>query len=327
MSMTDSSIRCADEFLEMTGDIMIRPDTNPPAARRSRSASLIVPVFNSQASLHRLYESIRTFAASSELDIEIVFVDDASTDDSLAVLRDIRDHASDIVVIDHARNRGQPTATLTGIFAARHEIVVTLDDDLQHDPADIPDLLAVLDAASPDTLVMGIADAGRRPRWRGWSGICANVISNLFLAKPLPLRLTTFCAFHRQICAHLDPDSNQERPLMTELVQAAGQTLTVPVRLHASIVQRSRYGVTALFRLFMSRTRCYSLSRVLFWLGCAVLLTIADIFLATRGLHSNLALNALLPFSAMASVLLAVLTIRVQRQARALDFKRANRSA
>ena len=302
-------------------------DTNLSTARANRSASLVVPVFNSQASLHRLYESIAAFAASSGFDLEIVFVDDASTDDSLAVLRDIRNHASDIIVIDHPCHRGQSRAVLTGIFAARHEIVVTLDDDLQHDPVNIPRLLAVLDGARAATLVMGIDNARKRPRWREWTGICANIISNLFLAKPLPLRPTTFCAFHRQLCAHLDPDSDREQPLITEMVQAADVTLTVPVQFHASIVRRSRYGVVALFRLFMSRTRCYSLSRVLFWLAGVGSLTLAGAFLIMQVPQSRPALNVLLPLFTMASAMLALLAIRVQRQGRAPDFERANRSA
>jgi polyisoprenyl-phosphate glycosyltransferase len=294
-----------------------------PAATRTR-VSLIVPVYNSEASLRALHQAI---AASQESDFEIVYVDDASTDGSLAVLRDIRKAAANVVVIEQPRNRGQAKAVLTGVFAACSEIVVTLDDDLQHHPSDIPRLLARLESAGPATLVMGISDARRRPRWRAWSGICANAISNLFLAKPLPLRLTTFCAFRRPLCAHLDPGSDQDLPLVTALVQAAAQTLTVPVQFHASVAKGSRYGLTTLFRLFMSRTSCYSLSRVLFWFACASLLMISgDALLLAKDTAIPLLL-ASWPVSATAAVALALLAIRVQRQARAPDLRQASRSA
>jgi hypothetical protein len=293
-----------------------------PDAKRTK-VSLIVPVFNSATSLRTLHQAITACATSPTYDFEIVYVDDASADGSLGILRDIGNAAANVVVIEQPRNRGQAKAVLTGIFAARGEIVVTLDDDLQHDPNDIPRLLETLDGAGSAALVMGISDARRRPRWRAWSGICANAISNLFLARPLPLRLTTFCAFRRQLCRHLDPGSDRELPLVTALVQAAERTLTVPVQFRSSTVKGSRYGLTALFRLFMSRTSCYSLSRVLFWFACASLLMISgDALLLADGRQIPV-LQALWPASAAAAFGLALLAVRVQRQHRAPDLRQA----
>ena len=324
-----------DQFLprqltdcEMTNapDRGTEPAATPPQPLTSRTkVSLVVPVFNSETSLRTLHQAIAAYAASSEFDFEIVYVDDASADQSLRILHEIRKAAANVVVVEHPRNRGQPKAVLTGIFAASSDIVVTLDDDLQHDPSDIPRLLATLEAAGPMALVMGISDARRRPRWRAWRGICANAVSNLFLAKPLPLRLTAFCALHRQLCAHLDPGSDRDLPLFTALVQAADQTLTVPIEFHASIVQESRYDPAALLRLFMSRSGYYSLSRVLAWLaGVSLVMMTNDVLLLTQDAARFPVLNVSVLVSATAAwLILALLAIRVARNSGVQELRQA----
>jgi len=290
--------------------------------------SLVIPVFNSETSLHQLHRGLAAWAWSPAYHFEIVYVDDASTDGSLAVLRDIERHAANVVVVEHPRHRGQSRAVLTGIFAAQSQIVVTLDDDLQHHPGDIPYLLTVLESASPATLVMGVADAIKRPLWRGGLAIGANAVSNLFLAKRLPLHLTTFCAFRRQLCSYLDPNSDRDLPLMTALVQAAGIVRTVPVHLYPSLRGRSRFRVVSLLRLFLSRSRYYSRSRVLGWLAGASLMMIASLaMLLTHGLGRHPALGVLLASVIAFWLMLVLLAIRVERETREPDLQRANRPA
>jgi glycosyltransferase involved in cell wall biosynthesis len=286
----------------------------PPAADVLDEVSLIIPVFNSRASLPRLFESIAEFRRSSNLKVEIVFVDDGSSDGSVGVLRDLRKHTNDVVVIEHPLNLGQSKATLAGVLAARHDVVVTLDDDLQYRPQDIPRLLGPLKTAGPSMLVMGIADSIKRPLWRTLAGICCNVISNLFLSKPLPLRSTTFCAFHRKLAASIDAGPARDLAWVTELVQAADRTLTVGVPLNPSMQQGSRYTLAALLRLFMSRSRCYKPGRVLLWLAGSLSMTAGSaVVLASRG---GPGYAAICLASAIASSFLAMLAISVRRHAR-----------
>jgi glycosyltransferase involved in cell wall biosynthesis len=282
------------------------------------AASLIVPVFNSEGSLHQLFKNIVDSMKSSSVNFEIVFVDDGSSDGSVRILRDLQEHSTSVVIVEHGVNRGQSKAMLTGILAARYEIVVTLDDDLLYRPEDIPRLLGPLINSSPLTLVMGIAASMKRPLWRALAGICCNVISNQFLSKPLPLRLTTFCAFHKNLCAHLDPAADRDVALITELVHAADSILTIPVRLSWSMQNGSRYTFVALVRLFISRTSCYRLSRVLLWLACSTFLMIVSAALSV--------MNGALAYSlfGLASLMLGLLAIKVQRSTRVPDFRRAS---
>lgn len=275
--------------------------------------SLIVPVFNAAATLRPLSERIARVGLQSDLQLELVFVDDASTDGSLAVLRDIANSSAGVVVVANPVNRGQAAATLAGIAMASNDIVITLDDDLKHQPEEIPRMLALLDGAGPNSLVMGIWAAEQRALWRIVAGIGSNAISNLFLDKPLPLRLTPFCAFRKQLCRGFDRDRDQGIALITELVQAADTTLTV--RLHPGPDRMaSNYTLAALFRLFMSRSRCYRLTRVLFGLAFCLLVTLAATELLLRSQsYGALIVGALWLASTSASLLLTMLVIRMLR--------------
>jgi glycosyltransferase involved in cell wall biosynthesis len=108
--------------------------------------SLIIPVFNEAENLSLLYDSIKQALSSIKQDWEVIFVDDGSTDNSVHVLESLIEEDPDqIRVVVFRRNFGQTAAISAGIDHACGEIIVLLDADLQHDPADIPRLLAKLD--------------------------------------------------------------------------------------------------------------------------------------------------------------------------------------
>jgi glycosyltransferase involved in cell wall biosynthesis len=266
-------------------------------------------------------------ARASACAFEIVYVDDGSTDNSLSLLRDIESRASNVRVIAHRANRGQSRAILTGIHAARSNIVVTLDDDLQYQPSDIVRLLAALEDATPSTLVIGVADRIKRPVWRGIAGSGANLVSNLFLAKRLPLQLTTFCAFRKQLCAYFDPASEKELPLFTALVQAAGATRTVPIRLNASTYGASRYGLSSLMRLFLSRSRYYRLSKIVAWAAGALLVMVACALLLLIDAGNPILPMLLLPLAGVIFLQLVALALSIERRDGESDMLRANRAA
>ena len=105
--------------------------------------SLVVPVFNEEDNLPILFNEISTAMADSGAPWEVVFVDDGSTDGSLAALRRLAEDSPRVKYLSLAANRGQSAAFKAGFDAASGEVIVTLDADLQNDPADIPRLLAL----------------------------------------------------------------------------------------------------------------------------------------------------------------------------------------
>ncbi len=106
-----------------------------------RSISVVIPVFQEEANLAALCEQLWPVLGSLTLDVEVIFVDDGSTDGSFKILREIADTRAGVRVISFRRNAGQTAAMQAGIDAASHEVIVPLDADLQNDPADIPRLL------------------------------------------------------------------------------------------------------------------------------------------------------------------------------------------
>ncbi len=107
--------------------------------------SVVVPLLNEEHSLEALYREIVDTLEPLDNYFEVVFVDDGSTDGSLDVLGRLHEENTNVVVVHLRRNFGKAAALQAGFLEARGDIVVTIDADLQDDPAEIPKLLAKLE--------------------------------------------------------------------------------------------------------------------------------------------------------------------------------------
>ncbi len=106
--------------------------------------SVVIPVFNEQDSLAILHDELARVAQSAGLHFEVLFVDDGSDDGSWEVIRSLAEKHHDVHGIRFRRNFGKAAALSAGFSAARGDIIITLDADLQDDPAEIPKFLAKL---------------------------------------------------------------------------------------------------------------------------------------------------------------------------------------
>ena len=106
--------------------------------------SAVIPVYNERESLAQLHRELDKVARAHELEMEIIFVDDGSTDGSWDELSKLADADSRVQAIRFRRNFGKAAALSAGVTAARRPIVITLDADLQDDPQEIPRFLAEL---------------------------------------------------------------------------------------------------------------------------------------------------------------------------------------
>jgi len=114
------------------------------ADKRPVTLSVVVPVFNEAPNIRPLYEEIAAALGSVVDSYEIVLVDDGSTDGSFELMRELHQADPRVVVVQFRRNFGQSAAFAAGFDHAQGEIIVTMDADLQNDPADIPMLLEKL---------------------------------------------------------------------------------------------------------------------------------------------------------------------------------------
>ena len=117
------------------------PPGGPGAGAPRPDFSVVVPVYNSERSLEELYRRLGATFAAMGRSFEVVFVDDGSRDGSLAVLRSLHAaHPGRVRALSLYRNQGQQAALMCGFRYCTGDLVVTIDDDLQQSPEDIPDL-------------------------------------------------------------------------------------------------------------------------------------------------------------------------------------------
>jgi undecaprenyl-phosphate 4-deoxy-4-formamido-L-arabinose transferase len=110
--------------------------------RREVAVSVVVPVFNEEASLRELHRRLRAVLDALGEPSEVVYVDDGSTDGSRDVLEELGRDDPSLTLVELAHNAGQHGAVLAGFQVSRGKIVVTIDADLQNPPEEIPKLLA-----------------------------------------------------------------------------------------------------------------------------------------------------------------------------------------
>jgi len=212
--------------------------------------SLVIPVFNEYDNLLSLQEEILAVMGEMALDYEIIYVDDGSTDQSLARLKEIAAHHARVTVIQLRRNFGQTAAISAGIDFARGEVVVCMDADLQNDPADIPRLLAKLSEGYD--LVSGWRKK-RQDHWlrRNLTSTIANRIISLITRVKLHDYGCTLKAYRRDLLNHIRLYSQMHR-FIPALAEQVGASLTeIPVNHRPRRHGKSKYGLGRTFNVIL----------------------------------------------------------------------------
>ena len=155
----------------------------PPDGLKRPAYSVIVPAYNESAHLEDLYRRLKNVFKSLPGAHEIILIDDGSTDRTWQMIQAFHEQDSSIVGIRMMRNFGQQAAWRAGFEAARGEIVVTLDADLQNPPEEIPRLLAKLDEGYD--VVSGVRKARQDSALRRLSSWCVNKMVSRMIGFPL----------------------------------------------------------------------------------------------------------------------------------------------
>lgn len=129
--------------------------------------SVVIPVYNEEASLEALYQRLIPVLDGLEKTYEVILVNDGSHDQSSKVLEELyQRRPENLRIVEFNRNYGQHMAIMAGFERVRGEVVVTMDADLQNPPEDIPKLLALIDQGHD--VVGGIRANRQDPAWRIW---------------------------------------------------------------------------------------------------------------------------------------------------------------
>jgi len=191
--------------------------------------SVVVPVHNERDNIVPLLTEIAA-ALRGRADFEIVYVDDASKDESLAVLTAAKAQFPELRVLRHLQQSGQSTALRTGIKAARGAWIATLDGDGQNDPADIPKLIAMRDE-SPGVIKLFAGwrvnrqDTGSKRLASKW----ANAIRSRLLRDETPDTGCGIKLFERAVFLDLPYFDHMHRYLPALVQRAGWQVRSVPV--------------------------------------------------------------------------------------------------
>jgi glycosyltransferase involved in cell wall biosynthesis len=214
--------------------------------------SVIVPFFNSgREMVDALHHALGTAAATFDLEVELVYVDDGSSDGTLEALREVQQRDGRVVVIELAANFGQHAAFSAGFDRARGRYLVTMDADLQCDPAEIPALIAPLEQGYD--LVSGIRRDRHDPLARRiFSRILARMIRVMTGVRlrdvGCPLNACT-----AEVAAAMSSFGELRRFLKPVALRVARRVAEVEIthRPRPRLRPQSSYSATGLIRLFM----------------------------------------------------------------------------
>lgn len=224
--------------------------------------SAVVPIYNELESLSHLIDAIATTLQQSGLSYEIICVDDGSIDGTTQLLSKLARDRDDLKAVILRRNYGQTPAMAAGFQYAKGRIIVTLDGDLQNDPADIPKLIAKLDEGYD--LVSG---------WRkhrqddAVTRLLPSKIANWLIGQVTGVKLHDYGCSLKAYRAELVADMNLYGELhrfLPALAYIEGARITeLPVCHHARRFGKSKYGLGRTFRVLMDLLTIYFMKKFL----------------------------------------------------------------
>lgn len=234
------------------------------------AVSFVVPVHNEEENLELLHAEIVRMVEGNGLEAEIIYIDDGSRDASFSILQKIREADPRVRIIKFRANFGQTPALAAGFDLARGLVVVTLDADLQNDPADVPALLAELNRG------YDVVSGWRKDRKESWlarrlPSMIANKIIAWLTGLPIHDSGCTLKAYRCGVIKNLPLYADAHRFLPAIASIRGARVSEIPVRHKPRMHGRSKYGIgrttRVLFDLLKVRVLVRFSSRPLQWFG------------------------------------------------------------
>lgn len=212
--------------------------------------SVVVPLFNEQENVPQLYVRIIDAMDALGESYEIVFVDDGSKDGTFRLLSEISADDARVVVVRLRRNFGQTAALKAGFDHSRGEIIISMDGDLQHDPAEIPRFIEKIQEG------YDIVSGWRVERTDAWlTRQLPSRIANWIMAKLSRVHLhdfgTTFKAYRREVLAEIELYGELHRFIPALASWAGASVAEVPITNIRRKNGKSNYGISRTIRVFL----------------------------------------------------------------------------
>lgn len=212
--------------------------------------SIIIPVFNEEENLTELTASISAVMQGYCERYEVLLIDDGSTDRSFEIMKELAKRDPHLRLIRFGINYGQTAALSAGFHQARGEIIVTMDADMQNDPADIPKLVEKVEEG------YDVASGWRKFRQDKWltrkvPSIIANKLISYITGLPIRDFGCTLKAYRRDIMTHIELYGEMHR-FIPALARWKGATVVeVIVNHHPRRKGESKYGISRTLRVLL----------------------------------------------------------------------------
>jgi len=218
-------------------------EDRPRATTATPEISVLLPVYNEEPNLLPLHDKLDKALKALGRSAEIVYVDDGSTDRSLKILRELAQLDSRVRVVALRRNYGQTAAMAAGIDAAKGDVLIPMDADLQNDPADITRLLNKLDEG------YDVVSGWRKNRkdkmiTRKIPSMLANRLISWIGGVPLHDYGCSLKAYRRESLQDVRLYGEMHRFIPIYAAWAGARVTEIPVEHHARTMGKSKYGLS-----------------------------------------------------------------------------------
>ena len=204
--------------------------------------SIVVPVYNSEKTLEELYTRIRdVFDHTMKENFELILVDDSSRDNSYAVMEKLHKADSRVKIIQMAKNFGQHPALLCGFSFAKGDFIITMDDDLQHRPEEIPKMAAAINERDDVDVIIAKYENRKHNFTRKLGTKISIYATSKMLNKDPNLEITSFRLMRRFIVEAILNTNTHLPQIGNLLVQSSNRIINIPVQHDSRKVGRSNY--------------------------------------------------------------------------------------
>ena len=218
-----------------------------------KSVSIIIPVFNEVDAIGELVRNTQKLKnLGLNFEYEIIVVDDGSTDGTESALKKIQQANDNLNVVSLARNYGQSTALQAGFDHSKGEVLITMDGDLQNDPADIPMIVDVLSNNKEIDLVAG----WRKDRQDAiLNRKLPSIFANFLISYTTGVKLRDYgCSlkgYRRELVTKFRLYGEMHRFIPAIAAEVGAKIIEIPVQHHPRMTGKSKYGIDRTLRVIL----------------------------------------------------------------------------
>jgi polyisoprenyl-phosphate glycosyltransferase len=203
--------------------------------------SIVVPVYRSEECLKPLVLAIEQALAHEGRLFEIILVNDCSPDGSWNRIKELSQTHANVIGVDLRKNFGQDSAILTGIGLARGKYVAVMDDDLQHDPDDLPRLVKALKDGNEDVVYANFSSNKRQALWKNLGSAFNDRFARWVIGKPAGIYLSPYKVIRGDVAKAICLYEGRQAYVDGLLFQVTSRIAQIPAEHHERIHGTGNY--------------------------------------------------------------------------------------